>query len=551
MKLKFILSSTLIAGLAFSAAADGYLDGVEYFQVGQDENAKIVLDQTLNDASTNKAEAYYYLGCIALNSGDKAQAQKYFDLGVQSNANYAFNYVGKGKLALLGNDAKAAKGFFGQAEGFDKKNVPVKIGIARAYYDVDSVLYKKEFNNYLKDAKKKDKTNGVIYIFEGDMFRDQKDYGKSAGYYEMAINYDAENPIPYVKYASTYFHIAPDVAISKLKEIADRKPNSLLSQRELAEKYYENGQWTKAAEQYGKVMENANHFDSDESRYVVLLYFGERYDESLALANEVLAKGNSPFLMKRMIFLNKAALKNWEEAEVAGVDFFNTPLEAHYTFTANDYSTYADVLVNLKRHLEAAAEFEKVIGLDASRTDIYRNISAAYSNAAAADRHPELYLKAAEAYQKFIDAGEYGESYKVSDLFTLSARYLNVIATNQDPAVKENAYNKGLEAINTVLEKADPNYTIMQRKARIIRGFTGEENKTKECCDAYIATVDIAKAQEGLAEAKLNAVVNEAYTYVGLYYVQEKDVDTAKKYLEQAYTANPSPEFRSYIDGLK
>ena len=83
MKLKFILSSTLIAGLAFSAAADGYLDGVEYFQVGQDENAKIVLDQTLNDASTNKAEAYYYLGCIALNSGDKAQAQKYFDLGVQ------------------------------------------------------------------------------------------------------------------------------------------------------------------------------------------------------------------------------------------------------------------------------------------------------------------------------------------------------------------------------------------------------------------------------------------------------------------------------------
>ena len=117
--------------------------------------------------------------------------------------------------------------------------------------------------------------------------------------------------------------------------------------------------------------------------------------------------------------------------------------------------------------------------------------------------------------------------------------------------MKENAYNKGLEAINTVLEKADPNYTIMQRKARIIRGFTGEENKTKECCDAYIATVDIAKAQEGLAEAKLNAVVNEAYTYVGLYYVQEKDVDTAKKYLEQAYTANPSPEFRSYIDGLK
>ena len=68
------------------------------------------------------------------------------------------------------------------------------------------------------------------------MYADQKDYGKSAGRYDMAILFDNNRPVAYVKYANTYFHIAPDMAISRLKEIADRQPNSLLAQRELAEK---------------------------------------------------------------------------------------------------------------------------------------------------------------------------------------------------------------------------------------------------------------------------------------------------------------------------
>ena len=105
MKFKLILSTAVLAGTTFTGFADGYQDGVEYYKVGQDENAKIVLDQTINDAATNKAVAYYYLGNIALNEGNKAQATKYFDLGIQNNAEYAFNYIGKGAVALKENNA--------------------------------------------------------------------------------------------------------------------------------------------------------------------------------------------------------------------------------------------------------------------------------------------------------------------------------------------------------------------------------------------------------------------------------------------------------------
>ena len=67
MKSKFILALTLMGSTTLACFADGYMDGVEYYQAGQDKNAEIVLNQTLNDASTVKTEAYYYLGCIALN----------------------------------------------------------------------------------------------------------------------------------------------------------------------------------------------------------------------------------------------------------------------------------------------------------------------------------------------------------------------------------------------------------------------------------------------------------------------------------------------------
>ena len=117
MKFKFILSAAVLAGTAVTGFADGYQDGVEYYQVGQGENAKIVLDQTINDPETNKAVAYYYLGNIALSEGNKTQASKYFDLGIQNDAQYAFNYIGNtdaGNCSALLNDVLRGEwGFVG------------------------------------------------------------------------------------------------------------------------------------------------------------------------------------------------------------------------------------------------------------------------------------------------------------------------------------------------------------------------------------------------------------------------------------------------------
>lgn len=552
MKFKFILSFALCAGTAFTGFADGYLDGVEYYLAGQENNAEIVLNKTIGDSQTDKSVAYYYLGNIALHNGNIAKAGEYFDLGIAANPEYAFNYIGKGAIALKKNDKDAAKNFFKQAEKIDKKNANVKVDIARSYYMTDSVLYKKDFTNYLKDAKKSDKEEASIYIFEGDMQADQKDYGKSAGYYENAIMYDMERPIAYVKYANTYFHIDPNIAIAKLKEIVDKNPNSALAQRELAEKYYENNQWTKAAEQYKYVIDNPNRFPSDEARYVVLLYFGERYQESIERAKQMLAQGHSEFLMKRMLFLNEASLKNYPEAEAQACIFFATPQEGNNTFTANDYTTFGDVLLNLDKNEDAIAAFENALKVNPDKKEILKDLSAAYTAAAGKEKNPDLYKAAADKYQQFIDSGEYEKDYDLNDLFILTGRYQNVIATALDPLVKKEAFEKGIETVNTVHEKAAKDYRIMQRKARIIRLYNGEDNKTQDAVDAYLETVKMVNEDADLAAEKKDGILSEAYLYVGTYYLmQQKDTPKAKEYFELVYQLNPSQQMRDYIDGLK
>ena len=128
MKLKFLLSLCLAATL--TASAQGYKDGVEYFKAGQYENAQELLERNLNDPSTDKATAYYYLGAIALHEKDYATAKSDFDKGLASNPNSALNKVGLGELALMQGDAKEAQSLFDEAKKINKKDASVQIGRA-------------------------------------------------------------------------------------------------------------------------------------------------------------------------------------------------------------------------------------------------------------------------------------------------------------------------------------------------------------------------------------------------------------------------------------
>ena len=496
--MKFKLFAILLLGGALVSNAQGYKDGIEYFKVGKIDNAKELLDKNLNDPTTVKSEAYCYLGHIEAAKGNTAGAKEYYNKGVAADANNAFNYIALGALDLKAGNADAAEDQFKMAQKVDKKNAAVYAAIARAYYEADPVAYAKELGKNIEKARKTDKQDPAVYILEGDMKAAEKDYGGAAGQYELAFTFDPKNEEAYVKYANTYFHVNPQMATAKLEELLTKTPNSALAQRELAEKYYELDLGSQAAEQYGKYIQNPNHFKQDEIRYVQLLFFGGKYDQSFDLAKSIRAAmpagDKDHFYMCRMQLYNKVALEQWAEAEAFGAELFGLNIPGT-EYTSKDFVDYATALKNVGKTAESVAEYEKAVAYNPNNIDLIRDLVDVYEQ-------NENYAKAAEYYQKIVDSPE----CKANDLYLMSTKYFNVAATTQDEALKASSLEGARKYAALANEKVPGNYRIVQQQAKV-ENLAGN---TAEAVKFYNATIAILDAKE-------NAKVKYKDTYIGIY----------------------------------
>lgn len=528
MKKSVFLSLLLAGSLLASAQTQGYKDGIEYYKAGQYDNAKTILERTLNDASTNKSLANYYLGQVALAQGDKAAAKSYFDKGLSLDPNNAYNYVGVGALDLLNGQASAANEQFKIAKKLAKKDAEVSVSIARAYYNANGD-YAKEIQKYLEKARKDSKNQDPsIYVLEGDMLMDAKDYGAAAAKYENAIFNDPSNSEGYVKYANAYFNVNKNYGIQKLEELLQQQPNSAMAQRELAEKYFLADHWRKASELYGKYIQNPNHFPEDKARYAVLLYWGEKYPESYEVAGEVLnsnPKANDKFLMERVRFLDLTKMEKFPEAVAAAEKFFKDNAGDH--FTTNDYVTYADALSGNGQDSLAVVQYELAAEKDPDNGDLLKNLSAVY------DKNKE-YAKAADAYGAYL---KLQENPSLNDLFAMSGRYLNAAATASPEEAKELA-DRGIEYVNQVIERAADKLPVFyQRLANLnIAGNDKKPNaaaieaydKVIELLDANPANMDPANPDNQLR------MYWQAYAFKAAFASMSGDKELAKEYNDKA-----------------
>lgn len=501
---------TLLLGLAaFSASAQGYKDGVEYYKAGQFDNAITILQRNLGAADTDKAVAYYYLGASKLNLGDKTEAKKNFDLGIQANPECAYNYVGLGALSLLNGDLQTAQQNFKKAQSLAKKNNEITVDIARAYYNADPVKYDKEIEKMIAKAEKDSKfKEPSIYILKGDRKADAKSWGEAATEYEQAITYDPNNSEGYVKYANTYFNVVPQYAIDKLKQLLQNQPNSALAQRELAEKYYQNDQWSDAAKQYGKYIENPNHFPQDKARYAVLLFAGEQYDKSLQIANEVLAQENPhDVTLRRLVIRNLSELNRKDEALKDAHDFFANS-ETGSKANAADYRIYGQLLRDTKQDSLALVKFEEGLVKFPNDANLLKEVSDLYFD-------QRNYVPAAQNYALYIAAlpNPTGRNY-----YDGALRFLGAASSQEDSAKRLELANEGIAMMDKALEGIVPPVQYLRRKALLY--IIGNENKANDeavaIWDQILQTLnqDPKNADPKNADNYLSYYV-EAYKYKG------------------------------------
>ena len=541
MKFK-LLFSFLFAGAMTLSAQQGYKDGIEYFRADQPEEAEIILNRTINDAGTDKAEAYYYLGQIELQKGNVAAAKEDFNKGISANSQNAKNYIGLGMIELKNGNKSGAEAQFKAARDIDKKSPIIAVEIARAYFNADPALYAKEIEKNIATAKNLSKKSPepAIYILEADMLA-PTNVGEAAGYYEMASQFDPNTNYPeaYVKYARTYFTVNPQYSIDKLKALLEKQPNSALAQRELAEKYYESDRLTLAAEQYGNYIANPNHFQKDKIRYVALLYFGKKYQESFDLATQILADDPNNIYMQRMQFLNMEALKQPIEAKKYAEVFFNNPA-SEGKIVPNDYTTYGDVLQELGQDTLAAVQFEKAVALAPDKVALLKDLSGAYTKA-------KMYREAAESYRKFCETDE----ATTNDIFMLARRYQNVAATEEpDSPEKAEAVDNALRYVNIALERVPDNATIALTKARIL--FVRNNNvPDQDTVDAYLAGIELLDKDADNKTKRKSDYVN-AYNQIANFYLSQKDMENAKLYFNKFLEIDPeNTALRQFVENLK
>lgn len=541
MKRKFFIASLMLMGASLVTTAQGYKDGIEYYKVDKLDNAKELLERNLNAASTDKAEAFYYLGQIALHQGKVAEAAANFEKGIAANAANPYNYVGQAALALKnGGDVKA---LLEKARKLSKKDAKLEMEIARAFYDANPTTYAKDIEKCIKNARKWNADDPDSYIFEADTKADKQDWGNAAGIYELAFDKDPKNIEAYVKYANTYFNVNPEMAIARLEELQAKVPNSALVQRELAEKYYADNLGSKAAEQYGKYIKNPNHFAQDEVRYVQLLFFGEKYVDSYNLATDLVRKLNPAdskvFYMKRMQLYNLVQLQKWPEAVEAGRSFFANAIPQGSNYEVRDYTDYGQALQTAGFPEEAISAYEKAIELNPNNADLIRFMGDSYADT-------ENFVKAAEYYQRLVDDG----NNKSNDLFTLSNYYLGVASTEGlDAATQANALNKSQYYIDEVDKLVPGNVQIVNQKAKIAK-FREGDNNNGAALAAYNELLSILDQKENPAEYA--RYYKYAYNYLATYYFNKGDKNTAKTYYQNWLKYDPDNEsLRNYVNSLK
>ena len=528
MKVKFVLS-LMVAG-ALSASAQGYQDGVDNFNAGRIDVAKIILNKTINDASTDKAVAYNYLGNINYLEGNIPQAKVDYEKGVQANSENPYNYIGLGKIALMNGNKSEAENLFKQAQGINKKNTAVVAAVARAYYEVDPVVYAKEIDKNITKALKDSKnTESAVFLLQGDM-KAKEDPGEAAGLFELAIEADkAKNIVnreAYVKYANTFFKVAPSYAIDKLKELNKLEPESAIAQRELAEKYYDNEQFGSACQQYEKYMENPNHFQSDEQRYAGLLFSAKRYDESMEIANRVLSKDPNNYFMFRIIMMDKNELKDYPAVEEMGNKLFSHP---DVQLIPNDYILYANALSNQGKTAEAVAVYEKAVEVNPNKPELLVDLSDAYGKNGQNE-------EAVNTMKRYLDGG----NGKVNDYVQMARRY-DGLARSLEVGSPERiaAAEEGAKYINVAIEKAPNTPIVYAIKSQVLLGGTGNK-PNEEIAKTYEKMLELLNADASNREKSKSLYVAADYM-LGIYYT-DIDKEKAKVYLNDYLTLAPDDE---------
>jgi len=544
MKSKLVLTACL-AGSALFASAQAVNDGVEYYKADQFGNAKELLLRNLNNPQLDKAESQYYLGLIALQEGNVAEASNLFSAGVTSDPDYPYNYVGQGSLELRNGNLKVAEKLFKEAEGMSKKDASLEIAIARAYYETDPVAYEKQISKAIEKARKYNMHEADIYIFEGDRLYDKKDWGGAAGQYEMGANFENTATEAYVKYANLYTQVNPKYAITMLKKLLELNPQSALGQRELANAYYNDKDYANAVIEYGKYVNNPARFKQDEDRYAFLLFASGDFKKGYDYASKLFSENPKNFTAQRYQFMNACQLAELKDKLLPMAEALYASHKANpdNKFAAIDYTLIADELKIAGRHDESVNILKEAIAEMPENASFNKALAMTYVDG-------NKIAEAADAYEGYLAKTENPNFNDFIQQATFS--FYGGVELKSENVEKANKYfADAVKYSDKAAEQMPDHYRPVKMQGDIAAQQAPDETAAKAAAAPYYekAIVLLEASQD---PSRYASDAKNMYNYMGNFYLDKKDVAKAKEYFNGYLKYDPDNDaYRKFVEGLK
>lgn len=424
-------------------------------------------------------------------------------------------------------------------KGKNKKNVDLVTSVARAYLDAGKLP---EAENYLELAKKADNKAPAVSVLEGDIALARKDVGKACQLYEQSIYFDPNYREGYLKYAQAYKSASPTQAIEKLQQLKAIAPDCVEADKELAEVYYANNRFGKAAETYAKFIDTPVATEDDRLKYAFALFLNHDFEKSLQVAQEGLAANARHAAFNRLAMYNTTDLKRYEEAERYADAFFHASDNADYSYL--DYRYHGALLSALKKYDQAVAEYAKALEKDNTQIELWREISDAYEQ-------NNDYPQSIAAYRKYYDALKQSEKTPET-LFQLGRLYYGEGTSQDTLAVRPDDRMAALQSADSVFalvsKQAPDSYLGDLWRARTNSAIDPET--TEGLAKPYYEKV--AGILWAKNDSKYNAALIECYSYLGYYYLLKSDYPVSKEFWNKILAIDPTnATAKKALDGIK
>lgn len=540
--------------------AQSLSDAIKLTDKEQFDKATAAFRSQLASAPQN-GEAWFYLGENYFANDHADSAEFAYRKGLEVNPRFPLNHAGLGKVLRAKGKKQEADAEFTAAitAATEKAAKNPKALVAATYREVAEGLLEgadKDYTTAQADLDKSielDPKNVDVYILKGDAYFDAnpRDGTTPLEYYKKAMAVDALNAKPVSRKGFMYYRAKNfPSAIEAYTTAIAIDPAFAPAYSGRAEAYYMSRDFDKATADMNKYLELNTGNMSARVRNAQFLFLVKKYDESLTEINALEGQG-----VKNLVLMRLKAYDLTEKGDFAAA---RTAMEAYMAEQPEEKRISLDYEYMGKIYQGLAAQSNVTTGSTATSGSQSATVTTTNGTttmtATAADgttttmtttTGPDLDSLAGEMYMKAVQLDKtkdylYIEAAKA---FTKAKAYDRAIAAYREKMATGKVEVNDWYYLGSTANKAkrfqladsawamyitkQPNiYQGYLYRARAQAGMDSAEVKTWTAKPFYEDVIRKMKPEE---QQKAKADLEEAYNYMGLYYLYNKEnMDRAK-----------------------